>query len=249
MGRQSGSRNLTESILSRMPGHPSRWFAFAEICMNKRERLPDASSRDTRRFLPWLANGTYHAFRLCAWRDISAFNMGIRAPAMGREERERGGKRGGQAVCLFRFQRYGTTRERILINGSSFTRTPDLSEEDLRLPASPLFPAALQSDYLFLFFSSVSEPFWHSSRPSHLFSSPFPETPLFLQFLSFYDSSPSPFYLPVDPRRTGRLRYSRSLGVMSSMKRYTWRCHLSLRGLRYIYVLDTCTEKQEKQKK
>lgn len=30
--------------------------------MNERERLPAASSRDTRGFLPWRANGTYRAF-------------------------------------------------------------------------------------------------------------------------------------------------------------------------------------------
>lgn len=71
--------------------------------------------------------------------------MGIRTLAMGRGERGRGRKR-GQAIRLFRFQRY-------LINGSSFTRrSPDLSEVDPCLPLPFLCPAVRLSFFFFLLF-------------------------------------------------------------------------------------------------
>lgn len=141
---QSEFRNLSEPILFRLKrARPSvARAAFAEICMDERERLPDASTRDTHGFLPWRTNRAFDSARDVIYPHlIWEF---VHSRREGEKERER--KR-EQAVRLFRFQRYRTTRERILINDSSFTRTPDLSEENLRLPASLLLPA-LQSERL-----------------------------------------------------------------------------------------------------
>lgn len=230
MGRQPGSRNLSEPILSRLErARPSvARAAFAEICMNERERLPDASSRDTRGFLRWRANGRYVSrIRLCSWRDISAFNMGIRALARWEEEKEGWGEGDRRSVCSDFNERHESGFWLMVL------RLHARQRRTLRLPTSPLFPA-LQSDYLFLsFFPTCRNHFDIRLELSAIVFFPrhFRQCLSFSRFTFSAESSLSPFYLPVDSHRTGILRYSHSLSVMSSMKHYTW-CHLSRRSQR-----------------
>jgi len=188
-------------------------------------------------WIPPLAGERYVSrIRLCSWRDISAFNMGIRALAMERGVGRRG-KGDKRSVC----SDFNDTKR----HGSGFWlmvlrlhATPTFQRRtcvSLRLPSPLLWDRPIPvGRILFSLFqhvgtilTSVSD-----SRLSRLFSSSFPATPLLSHFSFLRGSSLSLFLslLSVDPRRTGRLRYS--LGVMSSMKHYTRQCHLNRKDIR-----------------
>lgn len=187
-----GPENLSEPILSRLErARPSvARAAFVEICMNERERLPE---RELSRY-PWippLASERYVSrIRLCSWRDISAFNMGIRALAM-----ERGVGRRGEgdkwSVCsdFNDTERHGSGFWLMVLRlhaTPTFQRRTCVS---LRHP-TPLCPVGRIFFSLFqhtgTILTSVSD-----SRPSCLFSSSFPATPPLSHFSFLRGSSPS----------------------------------------------------------
>lgn len=194
----------------------------------------------------------------------------MRTRALVMERRERG-KEGASGPRLFRFQRYRTTRERILINGSSFTRAPSVSEEGHKrasgfisvplLSPPPLLPSIVRCasslsllfpmyDGIFIF-SLLFLPFISISRPLRL-SFRGDDPPLFLSVFAFslffsfaYLLS---LYLSLSFYLSQRITL---LAVMSSMKHYTRQCHSSRRGppreeMRCRVFPDVCTAKQEK---
>lgn len=112
--------------------HPSSFALLSRICMNERKRLRAIStdSLDERE--------QYVARAFDSARDVIYPHL-IWELAHSWWRRE--GRR-GQAIRLFRFQRYQTTRERILINGSSFTRAPGVSEDANAPPGFISIPLA-----------------------------------------------------------------------------------------------------------